>query len=275
MMARMIQVSPLYDGLEKIYIYANTGKERQETLDFIHKCDEEWKLGTIWVEAVVNHENRVGTTHRIISYDSAIVNTDPLIEGHPFYEVAKKYGVFNNNYPHCTREMKTAPIRSYLRSIGLSRGDYLEAWGIRADEPRRMAEREGVCYPLAELGITERLIREYWDTQDFDLGIKQFEGNCDLCFKKSLRKRLTILRDNPNVALDWAKIEGIGDRRGGDRARFDRDGLSVGDLLEMSKSPTLERAVDAHDISITEPELFSAASEINWDFETHCHCQRT
>tara|TARA_R110000796_G_scaffold167313_4_gene284221 strand:+ start:1198 stop:2085 length:888 start_codon:yes stop_codon:yes gene_type:complete len=273
MMARMIQISPLYEGATKHYIYANTGKEREETLDFIAECDSRWGLGTVWVEAVVNPEKGAGTRHRIVDRKSAVVNTDPMVEGHPFFDVVAKYGVFNNHYPHCTRELKTNPIRSYFASLGMRRQDYTEAWGIRADEPRRLAERPGVIYPLADLGMTERLIREFWDSQDFDLGIKQFEGNCDLCFKKSLRKRLTILKDNPQVAKDWATIEAVGDRKGGDRARFDRSGLSIDNLVEMSKSPTLEAAVDAHDIELTDPSLFSAASEINWDFETQCHCQ--
>jgi len=271
----MIQVSPIYAGREKHYVYANTGKEKVETLDFIQGCDERWKLGVTWVEAVVNHGDGNGTTHRIVNRKSAVVNTDPLREGNPFFDVVAKYGLFNNHYPHCTRELKTAPIRSYLRSIGLNRKQYIEAWGIRFDEPRRLAERDGVIFPLAELKITERVVREFWDAQDFDLGIKQYEGNCDLCFKKSLRKRLTILRDNPSIAKDWATIEAMGDRRGGDRARFDRSGLTIQNLVDMSKSPTLERAIDAHDINLTQPELFSAAAEINWDYETTCHCQST
>jgi len=272
-MARMIQVSPIYEGRDKIYVYANTGKERIETLDFIKECDARWGFNTVWVEALVVHEKGKGTRHKVINPDDAFVNTDPLVEGHPFYEVVKKYGVFNNGYPHCTREMKTAPINSYLRSIGLKKGQYDEAWGIRADEPRRMSERPGVVYPLAELGITESFIRKFWDRQDFDLGIKQYQGNCDLCFKKSLRKRLTILRENPAIAKDWAKIEAIGDRKGGNRAIFDRSGISIPTLLEMSKSETLELAVDQHDKEKTQPELFEIASEINWDFETQCHCQ--
>lgn len=272
-MARMIQVSPLYEGRKKIYVYANTGKERQETLDFIKQCDEEWGLSTIWLEAEVIHEAGKGTRHKVIKPEDAFVNTDPLGPGHPFFEVVKKYGVFNNGFPHCTREMKTAPINSYLRSIGLKKGQYEEAWGIRADEPRRMSERPGVIYPLAELGVTERLVREFWDRQGFDLGIKQYQGNCDLCFKKSLRKRLTILKENPSIAKDWAEIEGMGDRKGGDRAIFDRSGIPIKTLLEMSKSDTLEEAVDQHDENKTQPELFAVASELNWDFETQCHCQ--
>jgi len=121
MMARMIQVSPMYEGLEKHYIYANTGKERSETLDFIAECDARWGLGTVWVEAVVMPETGSGTRHRVVDRKSAVVNTDPLQEGHPFFDVVAKYGLFNNHYPHCTRELKAAPIRSYFMERGMKR----------------------------------------------------------------------------------------------------------------------------------------------------------
>lgn len=42
MMARMIQVSPCYEHYRKVYCFANTGKEREETLKFIHECDTHW-----------------------------------------------------------------------------------------------------------------------------------------------------------------------------------------------------------------------------------------
>lgn len=272
MMARMIQVSPLFEEYDKkIYIYANTGKEKQETLDFIHELDVKWGLNIVWVEAVIHHENNVGTTHRIIDYGSAVVNTDPLNDKNPFHEVVQKYGVFNGNFPHCTRELKTAPIRSYMRSLGLEKKDYIEAWGFRYDEPRRLRERTGIIYPLAELKITDRVVREYWNAQDFDLKIKQYEGNCDLCFKKSLKKKLTILKNDPQIAKDWEKLEQLG-TRSGEAVTFDRNKLTISNLVEMSKDDNLEEAIDKHDENLTQPELYAAACEINWDFETHCHC---
>lgn len=271
MMARMLQVSPLFDDYKKIFIYANTGKERQETLDFVNELDVRWNLGIVWVEAVVHHEDNVGTTHRVIDYEKAVVNTDPLNHQNPFYEVVKKYGVFNGNFPHCTRELKTAPIRSYMRSLGFDKKDYTEAWGFRYDEPRRLKERLGVIYPLAELKITERVVREYWDTQEFDLKLKQYEGNCDLCFKKSLKKKLTILKHNPKIAKDWDILEKLGTRTG-EFVTFDRNRLTISNLLEMSADDNLEEAVDNHDENIANPELYAASCEINWDFETHCHC---
>ena len=273
LMARLIQISPLYEDYDKIYIFSNTGKERKETLDFIQRCDDEWGLGVVWVEAVINPDRHKGTRHRVIDRASAYVNTDEMKEGHPMFDMVGKYGVFNNGFPHCTRELKTAPIKSYMRSQGFKANDYVEAWGFRYDEPRRLREREGIIYPLAELKMTELLVMEFWNKQSFDLQLKQYQGNCDLCFKKSFKKRLTILKENPEVAKDWQEMENLGDRKGGDRARFDRDGLTIGNLVEMSQAVNLEMATDDFEGEFDNPALITAAQEINWDFETQCHCQ--
>lgn len=279
LMARLIQTSPLYADYRKIYCYANTGREREETLRFIRECDERWKLGTVWLEAVIAPEKGEGTTHRVVDYTTALRNTDSLKSGHPFFDLCKKYGIPSNSAPHCTRELKTKTIASYLRSIGVD--EYIEAWGIRSDEPSRLTEGRGRIYPLAELGITEEIVRRFWDRQDFDLGLKQYQGNCDLCFKKSLRKRLTILRETPEIAEAWASLEGVqeyGDGKTG-YLIFDRSGLSVSDLLKLSRDSKMESAVDAHDERLAAdamyPQLFPMLNEVNFDFETHCHCHST
>lgn len=280
MMARMIQVSPIYEGREKIFCFANTGKEKDETLRFIHECDQRWGFGTVWLEAVISPEKGEGTRHRVTDYGSAFRNTDPMVAGHPFFDLCKKYGIPSNSAPHCTRELKTKCIRNFLRNEKRLK-QWEEAWGIRSDEPQRLSARPGVVYPLAELGINEEMVRRFWDRQDFDLGIKQYQGNCDLCFKKSLRKRLTILRESPELATDWSSLEGrqtYGAGKTGELV-FDRNGLTMKDLLEMSNDPKLEVAVDAHDKRLAEeanhPYLFPMVEEIDWDFETQCHCQST
>jgi hypothetical protein len=42
-----------WDG--KVFVFANTGKERTETLDFV-KCDKRWDLGVKWVEAETEYD---------------------------------------------------------------------------------------------------------------------------------------------------------------------------------------------------------------------------
>lgn len=273
----MIQTSPLFAEYRKIYLYANTGKEREETLKFIDECDTRWGLGVVWLEAVVNPQKGEGTTHRVVSYRTAVRNTDSDSEDHPFVAVIKKYGLPSNAFPHCTRELKLRPIASYLNSIGVS--EYETAIGIRADEPHRATVKHGIIYPLVELRINEEAVRIFWDRQEFDLGLKDYQGNCDLCFKKSLRKRLTILRETPEVAEFWARHEG---KRIDSKGRvvdlaFDRNGLRISDLLKLSKDPALEIAVDRHDERLADnaknPELFDMLCGIDWDASTDCLCK--
>jgi len=68
-MARFIQVNPAYEDYNKLYTYANTGKEHENTLKFIDQCDKEWGLGIVWLEADVVHEksniNRMGNRYNL------------------------------------------------------------------------------------------------------------------------------------------------------------------------------------------------------------------
>lgn len=273
LLARMIQTSPLYEGVEKHYVYANTGRERSETLDFIHECDRRWNLGVVWLEAVVNPAKGEGTRHRVVTYETAIRNTDATREGHPFEAVVGKYGLPSNAFPHCTRELKLNPIASYMKSIGVTQYD--TAIGIRADEPHRAQPKPGIVYPLVDLRINEHMVRTFWDRQDFDLQLKDYQGNCDLCFKKSLRKRLTILRETPEIADWWAKLEGWrADHRGQmNNLVFDRNGLSVKVLLTLLEDPKFTPVMDRHEQRQLSPELFDVLEGIDLDFETDCICR--
>jgi len=50
-------------------VFANTGQENEETLLFVQKCSEYFNIEVIWVEAVVNPENRKGTTHKVVNLE--------------------------------------------------------------------------------------------------------------------------------------------------------------------------------------------------------------
>lgn len=224
------------DVYEMIVVFANTGKERQETLDFVANCDKYFGFNTIWVEAKVHKQKGVGTGFSLVDYKTADRS------GRIFEEHISKYGIPNQNAPQCSREMKNIPIRKYAKSIGWK--NYLTALGIRSDEPSRLdwnkKKREKILYFAELFHVVKSDVNLFWSKQPFDLELKSFEGNCDLCYKKSKRKLLTILKQHPEFANWWKEMEdkySEFDPRGKGEApyNFYRNNLSVIDLLEESK----------------------------------------
>ena len=260
-MAQFINNYSKYDEFDKVFIFANTGKEREETLEFINKCDKEWNLNIIWLEADVIHEKGVGTSFKKVDFNSASRN------GEPFEEMLKKYPMPTNFASNCTRELKLAPINKYVKSLGYN--EVYTAMGIRFDERHRMsntAENQNIIYPLInDIRVDSKFIRSWWDGQSFDLELKDYEGNCDLCFKKSTKKRLTIIKENPNVAEWWQRMEETYGNE--DIPRFDlRTNLSIEQLVSMAQKP-FTRAEDLHELDKKQCSLF--------DVSTDCLCKST
>lgn len=258
-MTKWIMSNCKYDNYKKIVLFANTGKERVETLEFINECDRRWNFGTIWIEADVQAEKGVGTKHKIVTYETASRN------GEPFEAVIKKYGISNKAFPHCTRELKLQPIADYMRANGYK--DYITAMGIRADEPDRLKNDAKYIYPLAdEIKTNERFIREWWKRQEFDLQLADYEGNCDLCWKKSKRKLMTLLQDNPQMAEWWDLMER---RYSKGQYYFYRGNESTKMLLEKAGKQNFIRWTDLQLLRERQTELF----DTDLDFELPCHCK--
>lgn len=217
--------------------FANTGQEREETLAFVNRCDKEWGLNVVWLEADVNPAKGQGTGHKIVSFETANRN------GSVFESMIAKYGLPNMSYLHCTRELKLQPITSYLRSIGWKAGTYTTAIGIRADEIDRMDENfkaKRFWYPLVEHGITKTIIKLWWAQQAFRLGLKEHQGNCTWCWKKTDRKHFTLMQETPEIynfpiAME-AKYSMVGSKDGNPRSLF-RKGRTTLDMFRESKKP--------------------------------------
>lgn len=193
MMARFIQLTLGVLGVELIFVFVNTGEEHEKTLVFVERCDREWNLGVIWLEAVV-HPGKKSSTHRIVSFETASRN------GEPFEVMIGKYGIPNKNYPHCNRELKLNPMKSYIASIGWSHVH--AAVGIREDEPKRLrpgAEKDRIVYPFAHWWPQDKQdVLTWWEDQPFDLGIQEREGNCKWCWKKPLPSTPQTLPATPS-----------------------------------------------------------------------------
>ena len=230
------------DEYDFIFVFANTGLEHEKTLIFVDRCDKEWGLNVVWVEAVVNPVHGKGVTHKIVDFESA------ARLGEPMEDVIKKYGIPNQDYPHCTRETKLSPMFDYKRSLGF-KPNHQMAIGIRSDEPRRLsgsAKEQGLVYPLAQwTQCSEPEVRHWWAAQDFDLDLPVHYGNCVTCWKKSDRKLMTIAKYDPQdfgfmnrMELEYPRAGHTGESYA-DRVFFRRH-RTAQDILEASKQPFKE-----------------------------------
>jgi len=185
-------------------VFANTGEENEETLQFVEDCGKLFGVDIVWVEADVHEENGVGTTHRIVDFNTASRN------GEPFEAVIRKFGIPNQKFPHCNREMKLRPIHSYIKR-GLGWKDYYTAIGIRYDEIDRMVasrNKDKIIYPLIEFKrMTKQKINFWWTQQPFRLNLKGYQGNCKTCWKKSFRNLYAISKENPEYFDFFRKME--------------------------------------------------------------------
>lgn len=182
-----------YDDI--LIVFANTGQENEATLEFVRECDDYFGFGTVWVEAVQYHGERKSAGFKVVDFQTA------SRDGAPFEDSIRKYGIPNQKFKDCTRNLKQKPIEAYARSIGWALGSYDLAIGIRADEADRMsaaAQQRRIVYPLIKPHPTTKpQINTWWGAQPFRLRLKGYQGNCKWCWKKSMRKHLTIIAEAP------------------------------------------------------------------------------
>lgn len=246
------------------FIFANTGAENEETLIFIDRCSKFFGFPVVWLESEPIHIERKGTQHRVVDFKTA------SRDGEPFERVVKKYGIPNQAFPHCTRELKLAPIRSYMKATEWQ--DAETAIGIRVDEFDRMsasAKENRLVYPLISwLPTTKPQINTFWRDQPFRLELKGYQGNCVTCWKKSDAKLYKIAQENPRAfnlfdGLEKQYGEAGSEKRkakmAGRKMTFFRRGRSALDILTEAKTAGDFSVID--DASIYENESCDVYAE--------------
>lgn len=251
-MARMIQLH-LSDRYEIVFIFANTGFEHPETLNFVRDCQLAWGMEIVWIEAVTDPRHGKGVSSCVVTWETASRN------GEPFRAMIEKLGIPNRAFPFCTRELKTRPIYAYTRDVLAWGGEsaagknYYVAIGIRLDEPARIKRHSGRIFPLVdEWPVDKQDILDWWEDQPFDLNRRigsaetinfpERFGNCVWCWKKSLRKHLLNIKDHPgwyDFAAEMEKLHGFtGAGKTGEPRVFFREGKSTTYLRQMAEVAT-------------------------------------
>lgn len=232
MMAYLLkqQYSKTYDIK---YVFMNTSREKNRSLDFLNELDTRFNLGVIWLEAIVDPIKGNGIRVKITSYREA------KRDGSVFQALIAKSGIPSTKSPHCTRDLKTRTCLAYMKSIGWENA--LIAIGYRFDESTRIKlkniEEHNHWYPLYNYKITKPMVKAFYAEKGFSLGLPEWAGNCKGCFKKSLRKLLTWILMEPeeiNWIIEMELYYPIGPASG-EPVFFFREKRSIWDLIEMSK----------------------------------------
>ena len=247
-----------------IFAMANTSKERPESLEFMNQCDNYFNLNMTWIEAEF-HKKGTGVSFNVVKYEDLKTN------GEIFEEGIKKFGIPSKINKWCNRDMKVIPLKKYADSI-FGVDNYSIAVGIRIDEVDRVGKSfktNNTFYPLIDNNISTIERNKFWKNQLIQIKIPAYKGNCDLCFAKSNRKLMTIIKEEPNLFEWWddminkyskISIEGKPSynsyaENGGHN--FYRNNLSIQELVEMAKQP-FRKATDEY---IYESTLFDDEDE--------------
>jgi 3'-phosphoadenosine 5'-phosphosulfate sulfotransferase (PAPS reductase)/FAD synthetase len=186
--------------------FANTGKEREETLRFVHECAARWNVSVRWLEwRRRTRRTKLADRFEEVGYNSAARNGEPFAE-----LIRRKVYLPNSQMRYCTIDLKIRIMGEFMRSLGYKKWN--NVIGLRYDEGRRVLkaidrnhtgkERHTSVMPLAKAKVTVADVRAFWQQQPFDLQLMPHEGNCDLCFLKGRGKRAEIVRATPERA-DW------------------------------------------------------------------------
>jgi len=189
-------------------VFANTGREMPETLDFAKEVQAQWGVHITWVEFDLNNPPR--QRFRVVSHNSA------SRAGEPFDQLIEWKRVLPNALMrYCTRDLKIWPARDFLFSLGWN--NWVNCVGLRADEMSRVKRPDKNkewtrWHPLADAGITKEDVSEFWRRQPFDLKLDTvngvtIEGNCDGCFLKSEAKLASLCRKFPDRFAWWEAHE--------------------------------------------------------------------
>ncbi|MVA47341.1 hypothetical protein GOZ83_20000 [Agrobacterium vitis] len=280
-MSKLIHDQWSYRYDEIITVFANTSQENEKTLEFVQRCDEAWGWNVVWVEAVTDPLRGKGATARVVTFETA------CRDGSVFEAMIAKYGIPGPGFFHCTRELKERAITAYCRSIGWVAGSYDTAIGIRIDEIDRInskAKELRLIYPLTkEFPRSKSDVNAFFNRQSWRLGLKGYQANCIWCWKKSLRKHLTIMAENPQAFDFPERMERLYPRAGSNPRnevkRFFRGRMKVEDIRRLAEEGNFEPAED--DAAVYQLDMFRGleldvgggceeSCEVNFDEADEC-----
>lgn len=207
---------------DDVYVtFHNTGKEREETLEFVRDVGAYLGVKVYWLEFTGVYGS--GLSWRLTDFEHAERNGEPFDRVIEYYAQLRK--IEKNEPPilpnpanrMCTDRMKIKAAARFMRERGYDHWDAI--LGVRADEEKRYHKRMAAnergsdrwtnYMPMYRDGVTKPMVNAFWKAMLFDLGLddNSDEGNCDACFLKAEHKIVRIFIKRPEAANWWIQKE--------------------------------------------------------------------
>lgn len=117
--------------------FANTGKEREETLRFVHNVQMHWNVAVRWLEWVSRPKGKEGRAIPVAGRYTEVGYNSASRQGEPFAAlIARKQYTPNSVTRFCTFELKVEVMKWFMQSLGYK--NWINVVGLRADEMRRV-----------------------------------------------------------------------------------------------------------------------------------------
>jgi cellobiose-specific phosphotransferase system component IIB len=238
MMARHIQTSEKYKDYNKVYVFANTGMERYETIEFLKNIEKHWQIPLIKVEGVYSDVMGVGIKYKRVEWDELDMTANVFSQMIKHINKGSFNGLPYDQAPYCSEKLKNEPCKKLCDEI-FGVNNYIKAIGFRKEDmPKRITfaeikEDKKRIFPLLtdfESPIGQHELNKWWDEQPFKLGIHGKFGNCELCWKKSDSNLVDVIRYGTRFIEWWDNHE----KQYGNTSF--RGKKSINDLVKMASS---------------------------------------
>lgn len=248
-----------------VYVcFANTGKEREETLRFVYEIGVHFGVHIYWLEWRWRAGGREGREVPPSKRFEEVGLNSASRNGEPFEALINRKRMLPNvAIRFCTAELKIDTMKQFMLANGHKK--WTNAVGLRADEIRRInkqkkrndkgKERFTTFWPLLKGDIRVRDVWKFWlggnaDPKrlteplplGFDLGLYPYEGNCDACFLKGEKILGHLAREKSGILDWWIDIEERLAAIGLDKpemAQFHQDRTYRGIAKDVERQPLL------------------------------------
>lgn len=185
------------------FVFANTGMEHPKTIEFLQHLEQ--YLGQKIIKLEFDFDETGYKYNVIENWSDLSMDATPFRRTIEFENRSHDRGLPHVAQPYCSSRMKKNIIRKWAKDT-LGTVKYAQCIGYRKEDmPKRISWAEmtelgnAYIFPLLThyknpCGL--KWLDAYWRKMPFKLEIPSFLGNCMLCWKKSDKNLVEVLKSN-------------------------------------------------------------------------------